>query len=186
MKEGLPISQKCMEPDDEVLFIFRDVASLDVRPQVVQPPEPAAFTAPFQPWLKRSSIRHWHTSNRNREKCSWEKLHYTILLTCSLGEVSPFTLAVCRNVVRKDLVFSSRPRSSVESLLGATRPSPHLSPRFPITFTPIHATSIQGLIDQGDHLGAHALLDLTWWASQTLARSECIIMHMWSQKCAVK
>lgn len=96
-------------------------------------------------------------------------LHYSILLTCTLGEVSPLTLAMCRNVVSKDLVFSSRPRSPVESLLGATRPSPHLSPRFPITFTPI-----QGLID---HLGAHALLDLTWWASQTLVRSESI-MHM--------
>ncbi|RWV83398.1 hypothetical protein GW17_00054999 [Ensete ventricosum] len=34
---------------------------------------------------------------------------------------------MCRNVVSKDLVFLSRPRSSRESLLGATRPSPHLS-----------------------------------------------------------
>lgn len=44
-----PIAQSSMEIDDEPLLRLTEQASLEVRPQVVRPPEPAALTAPEQP-----------------------------------------------------------------------------------------------------------------------------------------
>jgi len=38
-----------VELDDDVLFLLGDVAPLDVRPKVVDPPQPAALAAPEQP-----------------------------------------------------------------------------------------------------------------------------------------
>ena len=38
-----------MELDDDVLFLLGDVPPLDVRPKVVDPPQPAALAAPEQP-----------------------------------------------------------------------------------------------------------------------------------------
>jgi hypothetical protein len=37
-----------MEMDDEVLFLLRERAPLEVRPQVVDPPQPAALPAPLK------------------------------------------------------------------------------------------------------------------------------------------
>jgi hypothetical protein len=37
-----------VQPDDEVLLAVGDVAALDVGPEVVEPPEPAALAAPRQ------------------------------------------------------------------------------------------------------------------------------------------
>ena len=38
-----------MEADDEILLVVGDVAALDVGPEVVQPPQPAALATPVQP-----------------------------------------------------------------------------------------------------------------------------------------
>jgi hypothetical protein len=38
-----------VEADDGVLLLLAEVAALDVRAQVVDPPEPAALAAPQQP-----------------------------------------------------------------------------------------------------------------------------------------
>jgi hypothetical protein len=38
-----------VELDDDVLFLLGDVAPLDVRPKIVDPPQPAALAAPEQP-----------------------------------------------------------------------------------------------------------------------------------------
>lgn len=37
-----------MEIDDEFLFFFRELPSLDIRPKVVGPPKPAALSAPVK------------------------------------------------------------------------------------------------------------------------------------------
>ena len=38
-----------MELDDDVVFLLCEVAALEVRPQVVDPPQPAALAAAQQP-----------------------------------------------------------------------------------------------------------------------------------------
>jgi hypothetical protein len=38
-----------VEPHDEVLFVVGDVASLDPRPEVIEPSQPAALPAAIQP-----------------------------------------------------------------------------------------------------------------------------------------
>jgi hypothetical protein len=45
----LHVAEEPVEPDDELLFIIGDVAPLDARPQVVEPPQPAALPAALQP-----------------------------------------------------------------------------------------------------------------------------------------
>ena len=42
-----------MEVDDEVLFLRREGAALEVRAEVVDPPEAAALAAPLQPGVAR-------------------------------------------------------------------------------------------------------------------------------------
>lgn len=45
----LLVSEKGMEVDDEVVLILGEVASLDVGPQVVGPPQAAALAAAVEP-----------------------------------------------------------------------------------------------------------------------------------------
>ena len=45
----LPVSKGGVKHDDDVLFLLGDVPPLDVRPKVVDPPQPAALAAPEQP-----------------------------------------------------------------------------------------------------------------------------------------
>ena len=45
----LPVAEGLVEADDTVLLVGGEVAPLDVRPQVVDPPQPAALPAPQQP-----------------------------------------------------------------------------------------------------------------------------------------
>ena len=44
-----PVAEELVEADYEVLLVVGDVAALDVRPEVVEPPQPAALAAPVQP-----------------------------------------------------------------------------------------------------------------------------------------
>lgn len=46
-----------MEPDDEFLFVVGDVTSLDPRPEIVEPPQPAALPAPIQPCTQHLTRR---------------------------------------------------------------------------------------------------------------------------------
>ena len=46
-----------MEADDEILLVVGDVAALDVWPEVVQPPQPAALAAPAQTCTTRAAAR---------------------------------------------------------------------------------------------------------------------------------
>ena len=53
-----------MELDDDVLFLLGDVPPLDVRPKVVDPPQPAALAAPEQPCTE-----HRSTSRNKLTRC---------------------------------------------------------------------------------------------------------------------
>lgn len=57
--DGIPVAEQGMELDDEVGFVLLEVPSLNIRPEVVDPSEPATLTAPKQPYEegKRSKCR---------------------------------------------------------------------------------------------------------------------------------
>ncbi|MFS8005753.1 hypothetical protein Hanom_Chr13g01241021 [Helianthus anomalus] len=44
----MPVAKKGMKMNDEFFFLRREGATFNVRPQVIDPPEPAAFTASLQ------------------------------------------------------------------------------------------------------------------------------------------
>lgn len=52
-KEGrnVPVAQELVESNDEVLFIRRNVASLDIWLQVIQPSESATLTTSLQTYI---------------------------------------------------------------------------------------------------------------------------------------
>ena len=48
----LLVSQQAMEFDDELIFLLREIAALEIRPKVVYPPEPAALATSQQPYTR--------------------------------------------------------------------------------------------------------------------------------------
>ena len=42
---GLLVTKEAMELDDELIFLFSEISPLEVRPEVVDPPEAAALAA---------------------------------------------------------------------------------------------------------------------------------------------
>lgn len=44
-----PVPKDSMELNDEVFFLLRECTSLEVRPQIVYPPQPAALAASLEP-----------------------------------------------------------------------------------------------------------------------------------------
>lgn len=50
---GPLVAQNAMEVNDGVLLFEREPAPLDVGPQIVRPPQPAALPAPLQPGILR-------------------------------------------------------------------------------------------------------------------------------------
>ena len=78
-KEGdALVSEQAMELDDEFIFLLCEVAALEVGPEVVDPPEPAALPAPKQACTnKHGSIsKSWVAAQDGmleRRTCSfWE------------------------------------------------------------------------------------------------------------------
>ena len=45
-----------MEADDEILLLLGEAAPLEVRPQVVDPSQPAALAASLQAYTKKRSL----------------------------------------------------------------------------------------------------------------------------------
>ena len=60
---ALPVAKGGVELDDDVLFLLGDVPPLHVRPEVVDPPQPAALAAPEQP-----CSRDIHKNTRRNEQ----------------------------------------------------------------------------------------------------------------------
>lgn len=65
----IPVAQEFVKPNDEVFFIAGDVSSLDVRPQVIQPPQPATFPTSLEtctedddPNKDQSITHHYHST----------------------------------------------------------------------------------------------------------------------------
>uniref|UniRef100_A0A803PLI1 Uncharacterized protein n=1 Tax=Cannabis sativa TaxID=3483 RepID=A0A803PLI1_CANSA len=52
---NLLVAKNSMEIDDELLFILRKLASLDIRPKIIGPPKPATLATPIQPCKLRKS-----------------------------------------------------------------------------------------------------------------------------------
>jgi hypothetical protein len=53
-----------VEVEDGLLLLLRELAPLDVRPQVVGPSQPAALAAPVQPWrVPKASSETWSSSD---------------------------------------------------------------------------------------------------------------------------
>lgn len=48
-EKWLLVSKDLVEVDDDLLFLFGELPSLDIRPQIVRPPQPATLPAPVQP-----------------------------------------------------------------------------------------------------------------------------------------
>jgi hypothetical protein len=58
-KDGiLPVAEGLVKTDDAVFLVGGEVAPLDVRPEVVDPPQPAALPAPPQPWRNNKHETH--------------------------------------------------------------------------------------------------------------------------------
>ena len=49
-----PVTEEVVEPDDEILLVVGDVAALDVWPEIVEPPQPAALAATSQTYVDQS------------------------------------------------------------------------------------------------------------------------------------
>ena len=60
-----PVAEKGVELDDGLLLLQAELAPLDVRPEVVRPPESAALAAPLQPCTRLS--RFACTSDQSSE-----------------------------------------------------------------------------------------------------------------------
>jgi hypothetical protein len=45
------VSEELVELDDELVLLLGEVAALEIRSQVVDPPQPAALPAPQQPYM---------------------------------------------------------------------------------------------------------------------------------------
>lgn len=84
----LLVSQNRMKVDDCAVFFFREFTSLNIRPQIISPPQPAAFATP----IKTSFL--WKCPPTSMALladifhklliffcCPWPFLHSTILLT---------------------------------------------------------------------------------------------------------
>ena len=117
--KDVPVAERSMKTDDHLLFLRRDVASLQVRSEVVYPPQPATLSASkksFNP--EHATIVRKLSRNVSLSLC--------LIFTCILGERSPRTFAVGLNVIHENLVLLRCPSPFLQPLLLAARSSPHL------------------------------------------------------------
>lgn len=61
-----PVSESCMEVEYQLLLLLGEMATLDVWPQVVRPPQPTALATPQQTCSTESCNHHINISH-NRE-----------------------------------------------------------------------------------------------------------------------
>jgi hypothetical protein len=58
----VPVAKRGVELDDHLFLLLRDVPPLEIRPQVVDPSQPAALPAPQQPCSSSRQI-NWSEIN---------------------------------------------------------------------------------------------------------------------------
>ena len=77
-----------MEADDEILLLLGEAAPLEVRPQVVDPSQPAALAAPLQTYIhkKHSLINYIDHSERQQQEIIYIKqIHSALYIPASFG-----------------------------------------------------------------------------------------------------
>ena len=105
----IPVAQELVEPNDEVFFFRRHVTSLDIRSQIIQPPQSAALTTSFKAC---NQATHQHQFNSSSLKpfssflwyifCSIYLLQLPAFFGMPLHFPSPWTL-----------IYSTRSSSSM-------------------------------------------------------------------------
>jgi hypothetical protein len=93
-----------MELHDHLLLFFEDVAPLEIRPQVVDPPHPAALPAPQQPCSKQrwndSSSSDRERGTKKPQLCKKNPLFRTDILGQRPTGAFPVLLDVPRQAVQ--------------------------------------------------------------------------------------
>ena len=122
----MPVAKELMQSDNEFFFFRRDVASLNVWPQIIQPSQSATLPTSFQTCRLINPSPGNGNGNGNGDgnveggkletdddffliNCLKKKSDGDIALTSSLRKVSPFPFSMDFNIVAKDLIFPSRP-----------------------------------------------------------------------------
>jgi hypothetical protein len=131
--ERSPVAEQSVELDDGLLLLQAELAPLDVRPEVVRPPEAAALAAPLQPCHTAISACMSRRSQRKPNSVAEMLLSLRLLTTLASnseltgfgGQRAPAAVAVLLNVGEQLLVLLRRPRALLEPLLVAARRSPH-------------------------------------------------------------
>jgi hypothetical protein len=126
----LLVAEDAVELDDGLVLLEGEAAALDVRAEVVGPPQPAALPAPRQPCHK---INYFEVKQPaaydERDRSGKEKRTVTGIL----GEGAPVALPVLVDVGDEPLVLLRRPRPFLQPGLVTARRAPHLGALDPRT-----------------------------------------------------
>lgn len=57
-ERGLLVSEEAVEADDELILFVSEVPSLQIRPEIVYPSEPATLPTSHQPWIRKIKTIH--------------------------------------------------------------------------------------------------------------------------------
>jgi hypothetical protein len=117
MSENSLVADDAVELEDGVVLLGGEGPALDVRAQVVGPPQPAALATSVQscPPLVASV----QTAHSTRRAMGEEKL------TGELGEQAPVARPIGVDEVDEQLVLLRRPRPLLHALAVAARRPPH-------------------------------------------------------------
>jgi hypothetical protein len=138
----VPVAEDAVDVDDGALLVVGEGAALEVRPEVVDPPEAAALAAPLQPWSSVDSIGN-KTARIDQDDVNKSNFFFELLgrtgwpeHTGVLGDGAPAAVAVGGDVLDELLVLLRRPQPALHLLLAAAvvphgcrplLPSPHLA-----------------------------------------------------------
>jgi hypothetical protein len=126
----VPVAEDAMGVDDGALLLLGEGAALEVRPEVVDPPEPAALAAPLQPWSTRQE-HDAHQDSGGHEQIQFLPWISKTDRTGVLGDGAPAAVAVGGDVLDQLLVLLRRPQPALHLLLAAAV-VPHGRPTAPL------------------------------------------------------